>query len=83
MSKKKYGIFIKRILDVCIALGSIIGLLPVIIIVSILVKIKLGSPIIFTQERVGKNNKIFKMIKFRTMKQCIDKYETCFQMKRD
>ncbi|MDM0445805.1 sugar transferase [Clostridium perfringens] len=74
MSKKKYGIFIKRILDVCIALGSIIGLLPVIIIVSILVKIKLGSPIIFTQERVGKNNKIFKMIKFRTMKQCIDKY---------
>ncbi len=74
MSKKKYGIFIKRILDVCIALCSIIGLLPVIIIVSILVKIKLGSPIIFTQERVGKDNKIFKMIKFRTMKQCIDKY---------
>lgn len=73
MSKKKYGIFIKRILDVCIALCSIIGLLPVIIIVSILVKIKLGSPIIFTQERVGKDNKIFKMIKFRTMKQCIDK----------
>ncbi|SUY29945.1 sugar transferase [Clostridium perfringens] len=73
MSKKKYGIFIKRILDVCIALCSIIGLLPVIIIVSILVKIKLGSPIIFTQERVGKNNEIFKMIKFRTMKQCIDK----------
>lgn len=74
MSKKKYRIFIKRILDVCIALCSIIGLLPVIIIVSILVKIKLGSPIIFTQERVGKNNEIFKMIKFRTMKQCIDKY---------
>lgn len=73
MSKKIYGIFIKRILDVCIALCSIIGLLPVIIIVSILVKIKLGSPIIFTQERVGKNNEIFKMIKFRTMKQCIDK----------
>ncbi|MDK0690958.1 sugar transferase [Clostridium perfringens] len=74
MSKKKYGIFIKRILDICIALGSIIGLLPVIIIVSILVKIKLGSPIIFTQERVGKDNRIFKIIKFRTMKECIDKY---------
>lgn len=74
MSKKKYQIFIKRILDICIALGSLIVLFPVIVIVAVLVKTKLGSPIIFTQERVGKNNKIFKMIKFRTMKQCIDKY---------
>ena len=74
MSKKKYRIFIKRILDICVALGSLIVLFPVIVIVAVLVKTKLGSPIIFTQERVGKNNKIFKMIKFRTMKQCIDKY---------
>ncbi|MBI5976494.1 sugar transferase [Clostridium perfringens] len=74
MSKKKYGIFIKRILDICVALGLLIVLFPVIVIVAVLVKTKLGSPIIFTQERVGKDNKIFKMIKFRTMKQCIDKY---------
>ncbi|MDK0820403.1 sugar transferase [Clostridium perfringens] len=74
MSKKKYRIFIKRILDICVALGLLIVLFPVIVIVAVLVKTKLGSPIIFTQERVGKNNKIFKMIKFRTMKQCIDKY---------
>lgn len=73
MSKKKYRIFIKRILDICVALGVLIALFPVIVIVAVLVKTKLGSPIIFTQERVGKDNKIFKMIKFRTMKECIDK----------
>ncbi|EHK2389215.1 sugar transferase [Clostridium perfringens] len=73
MSKKKYQIFIKRILDICIALGSLIALFPVIVIVAVLVKTKLGSPIIFTQERVGKDNRIFKIIKFRTMKECIDK----------
>ncbi|EOU1912444.1 sugar transferase [Clostridium perfringens] len=73
MSKKKYRIFIKRILDICVALGLLIALFPVIVIVAVLVKTKLGSPIIFTQKRVGKDNKIFKMIKFRTMKECIDK----------
>ncbi|MBI5987109.1 sugar transferase [Clostridium perfringens] len=73
MSKKKYQIFIKRILDICIALGSLIVLFPVIVIVAVLVKTKLGSPIIFTQERVGKDNRIFKILKFRTMKECIDK----------
>ena len=73
MSKKKYRIFIKRILDICVALGSLIVLFPVIVIVAVLVKTKLGSPIIFTQERVGKDNRIFKILKFRTMKECIDK----------
>ncbi|MDU5038078.1 MAG: sugar transferase [Clostridium perfringens] len=73
MSKKKNRIFIKRILDICVALGLLIVLFPVIVIVAVLVKTKLGSPIIFTQERVGKDNKIFKMVKFRTMKECIDK----------
>ena len=73
MSKKKYRIFIKRILDICVALGLLIVLFPVIVIVAVLVKTKLGSPIIFTQERVGKDNRIFKILKFRTMKECIDK----------
>ena len=73
MSKKKYQIFIKRILDICVALGLLIVLFPVIVIVAVLVKTKLGSPIIFTQERVGKDNRIFKILKFRTMKECIDK----------
>lgn len=73
MSKKKYQFFIKRILDICIALGGLIFLFPVILLVAILVKTKLGSPIIFTQERVGKDNKIFKMMKFRTMRDGVDK----------
>ena len=50
MSKKKYRIFIKRILDICVALGLLIALFPVIVIVAVLVKTKLGSLIIFTEE---------------------------------
>lgn len=66
--------FIKRAIDV---LASSIGLLllsPILVIVAILVRIKLGSPIFFTQNRVGKYGKIFKMIKFRTMLDATDKW---------
>lgn len=66
--------FIKRTIDI---LASSIGLLvlsPVLIIVAILVRTKLGSPIFFTQDRVGKDGKIFKMIKFRTMLDATDKW---------
>ena len=66
--------FIKRIIDI---LASAIGLTllsPILIIVAILIRIKLGSPIFFTQDRVGKNGKIFKMIKFRTMLDATDKW---------
>lgn len=66
--------FIKRAIDV---LASSIGLLllsPILVIVAILVRIKLGSPIFFTQNRVGKDGKIFKMIKFRTMLDATDKW---------
>lgn len=73
MAQRKSGFLIKRILDICIALGGLILLLPVIIIVAVLVRTKLGSPILFTQERIGKDNKIFKMMKFRTMKDGVDK----------
>ena len=58
---------LKRIIDIMCSLFGLIILSPVFLVVSILVYIKLGSPIFFTQERVGKNGKIFKMIKFRTM----------------
>ncbi|MEG1311469.1 MAG: sugar transferase [Romboutsia sp.] len=64
---------IKRIADIIISLIGLIVLLPILLIVSILVYLKLGSPIFFVQERVGKDNKIFKMIKFRTMKDITDK----------
>lgn len=54
-------------LDFVLSLIAIIVLSPVYLIVAILVRTKLGSPIIFTQERPGKDEKIFKMYKFRSM----------------
>ena len=62
-----YRYFFKRFFDFVLSLIAIIILSPVYIIVAILVRVKLGSPVIFTQERPGKDEKIFKMYKFRTM----------------
>lgn len=62
-----YRLFFKRFLDFILSLVAVIILSPIYIIVAFLVKIKLGSPVIFTQERPGKNGKIFKMYKFRSM----------------
>lgn len=62
-----YAKYIKRGLDLLIALGAIIVLSPLLLVISLLVRIKLGSPIFFKQERVGKDERIFTMIKFRTM----------------
>lgn len=62
-----YRYFFKRFLDFTLSLIAIILLSPIFLIVALLVKIKLGSPVIFTQKRVGKNEKIFKMYKFRSM----------------
>ena len=70
----KLNLIIKRVIDI---LGSLMGLIllsPVFIVTAILVYIKLGSPIFFVQERVGKDNKVFKMIKFRSMKDDKNKY---------
>ena len=64
---------IKRILDFIISLVALIILSPLMLIIYILVKINLGSPACFVQERVGKDNKVFKMIKFRTMRDARDK----------
>lgn len=58
---------IKRALDIFFALLMLIVLSPVFCVVALLVRFKLGSPIIFKQERPGKDEKIFKMYKFRTM----------------
>lgn len=62
-----YRLFFKRFLDFILSLVAVIILSPIYIIVAFLVKIKLGSPVIFTQKRPGKNGKIFKMYKFRSM----------------
>jgi len=62
----------KRIFDFCIAFLALIILSPVILITALLVRFKLGSPILFTQNRPGLNTKVFKMMKFRTMLDGID-----------
>ena len=62
-----YEKFIKRPQDFLCALAAIIVLSPVMLITAILVRTKLGSPIIFKQERPGLNGKIFTLYKFRTM----------------
>lgn len=69
MKQKKgfYEKFIKRPQDFMLSLIALIFLSPILIIVAILVRTKLGSPVLFTQDRPGKNEKIFKMYKFRTM----------------
>lgn len=64
---------VKRLLDITISLIALIFLLPLMLLIYLLVIINLGSPAFFLQERVGKDNKIFKMIKFRTMKNSADK----------
>ena len=64
----------KRIIDIIGSLAGLIILSPVFLVVSILVYSKLGSPIFFTQERVGKDGKVFKMIKFRTMLDSTNKF---------
>ena len=64
----------KRIFDFLIALCAILTLLPVIVIVAVLIRFKLGSPILFTQDRPGLNGKTFKMMKFRTMLDAKDKF---------
>ena len=70
---KSIGLAIKRLCDIIVALGGIIILSPVLLVCMILIKCKLGSPIFFKQRRIGKNNKEFDMIKFRTMKESVDK----------
>ena len=62
-----YKHFFKRLFDSILSLTAIIVLSPIYIIVAVLVRIKLGSPVLFTQDRPGKDEKIFKMYKFRTM----------------
>lgn len=67
MKKEIYKKYIKRPMDIFLSLLALIFFFPILLIVSILVRKKLGSPVIFIQERPGLNEKIFKMYKFRTM----------------
>ena len=70
LNHKPYGTYekyIKRPLDLICGLSAIIFFSWLYLIVAILVRVKLGSPVIFTQDRPGKDEKIFKLYKFRTM----------------
>ena len=67
MSKRIYREYIKRLFDIVISLLVILLLWPIMLIVMILIKIESPGPVIFIQERVGKDGKSFKMYKFRSM----------------
>lgn len=62
-----YRKYFKRPMDIILSLIALIVLSPILLIVALLVRIKLGSPVIFKQQRPGLNEKIFTMYKFRTM----------------
>jgi undecaprenyl phosphate N,N'-diacetylbacillosamine 1-phosphate transferase len=68
-----YKNYLKRILDITCSLGFILCFWWLYILIAILVKIKLGSPLIFKQQRPGLNGKIFTMYKFRSMTDMKDK----------
>lgn len=67
INKRKSYLLIKRIADVLFSIIGLVVLSPLLCIVSILIAIEDGTPVVFTQERNGLNNKIFTMYKFRSM----------------
>lgn len=74
MSHKKgiYEKYVKRPQDFICALLASVVLSPILLLIAVLVRIKLGSPILFAQERPGLDGKVFKMYKFRTMTNEVD-----------
>ena len=62
-----YAKYIKRLLDIVLSLIASIVLSPVYLIVAIVVRIQMGSPVLFSQDRIGKDEKVFKLYKFRSM----------------
>ena len=62
-----YAKCIKRLLDIVLSLIAIIVLSPIYLIVAIVVRIQMGSPVLFSQDRIGKDEKVFKLYKFRSM----------------
>ncbi len=62
-----YRKFVKRFLDIILSLTAIILLSPVLLVLALLVRIKLGSPVLFRQKRPGYHGEIFELMKFRTM----------------
>ena len=68
-----YAKYIKRIIDFILSFIAVIVFSPLLLVIAVLVKINLGAPVIFKQERIGLTEKIFTMYKFRTMNDKRDK----------
>lgn len=64
---------IKRLIDITVSAGGIAATSPLLLTISIINYVKMGNPVIFTQKRGGLNGELFKVIKFRTMKDAVDK----------
>ena len=69
----RVGQMTKRSFDFCTAAVALVVLSPVIAVVALLVRVFLGAPVFFVQERPGKDGRLFRMIKFRTMKNAVDR----------
>lgn len=67
MRNSFYNRFLKRFFDIVLSFFALVLLSPLLAVLAVLVRTKLGSPVLFTQERPGKNGKIFRLYKFRTM----------------
>lgn len=67
MKHKRVYEFIKRTMDIICSLIALVVLLPILLLVSVLIKVESKGPVIFAQGRVGKDGKMFKMYKFRSM----------------
>jgi lipopolysaccharide/colanic/teichoic acid biosynthesis glycosyltransferase len=65
--KGMYEKYFKRLFDFCVSLIALILLFPLLLFIVVLIRLKLGSPVIFKQDRPGLNEKIFTLYKFRTM----------------
>lgn len=67
LENKKFNLFIKRVFDIIASFFGLIILSPMLVIVSLAIKVDSKGPVFFKQKRVGKNNKVFEIYKFRTM----------------
>ena len=68
----RYYPFVKRLFDICLSGAALLLLMPILIAVALAIRLKLGSPVFFRQERPGLNAKPFHVIKFRTMRDAYD-----------
>ena len=69
-----YKFFLKRAIEFILSLAGLVFLMPIYLVIIVMVRINLGSPIFFKQERPGLNNKVFNIYKFRTMTNEHDNY---------